>query len=270
MSGAVPRPPLAAEEVKSCCAELYSSDVAKMLVGESYHPGGVELTGRLGELMELSPQHHVLDVASGLGTSAIYLAQRFSCRVTGVDLSARNVERATEAAATAGISDRVFFWKGDAEGLPFPVASFDAVVCECAFCTFPDKPTAASEMTRVLRHGGLVGISDLTRNRELPEDLSGLLAWIACVGDAGSVDSYRQHLTDAGLGSVVVEDHDQALVDMVEGIRMKLMAASLMVALRKIDWAGADWKSAQAMAASALREVRRGNLGYSILVATKA
>lgn len=269
MSGAVPRPSHAAEAVKSCCAELYSSDVAKMLIGESFHPGGIELTGRLGELMELSAQHHVLDVASGLGSSAIYLAQRFSCRVTGVDLSARNVERATEAAATAGISDRVCFWKGDAERLPFPDACFDAVVCECAFCTFPDKPTAASEMTRVLRHGGLVGISDLTRNRGLPQDLSGLLAWIACVGDAGSVDSYRQHLTGAGLGTVLVENHDQALVDMVEGIRMKLMAASLMVALGEIDWVGGGWKSARDMAAAALREVKQGNLGYSILVATR-
>ena len=263
-------PALYAEQVKSCCADLYSSDMARRLVGESFHPGGVELTGRLGELLELGPQHHVLDVASGLGTSAIHLAQRFSCRVTGVDFSARNVERATETAATAGITALVSFQTGDAEGLPFEAASFDAVVCECAFCTFPDKPTAAAEMARVLRQGGAVGISDLTRNRKLPQDLRGLLAWIACVGDAGSVDSYQQHLIAAGLGSVVVENHDQALVEMVDGIRLKLMAASLMVALKKVDWAGGDWKSARDMAASALREVKQGNLGYTILVATKA
>ena len=43
-----------------------------------------------------------------------------------------------------------------------PTASFDAVVCECAFCTFPDKPTAAAEFARVLRPGGRVGITDVT------------------------------------------------------------------------------------------------------------
>jgi arsenite methyltransferase len=265
----VSQAPIPSEQVKSCCVDLYSNEVAKLLVGESFHPGGVELTERLGRLLELGPQHHVLDVAAGLGTSAIYLAQRFSCRVTGVDLSQSNVERAGEAAAAAGVGALVSFQKGDAEGLPFADASFDAVVCECAFCTFPDKPTAASEMARVLRQGGMVGISDLTRNRELPPELQGVLAWVACVGDAGPVDAYRQHLVQAGLRSVVVENHDQALVEMVEGIRLKLMAASLMVALKKVEWPGGDWKSARDMAASALREVRQGNLGYSILTAAK-
>lgn len=261
--------PVSPQEVKSCCVDLYSNDLAKLLVGESFHPGGVELTERLGRLLELGPQHRVLDVAAGLGTSAIHLAQRFSCRVIGVDLSSANVERATAAAEAAGVAHLVSFEIGDAEGLPFPPASFDAVVCECAFCTFPDKPTAALEMTRVLRQGGMVGISDLTRNGDLPPELQGILAWVACVGDAGPVDTYRTHLTQAGLRSVVVENHDQALVEMVEGIRLKLMAASLMVALKKVEWPGGDWKTARDMAASALREVRQGRLGYSILTAAK-
>ena len=50
------------------------------------------------------------------------------------------------------------------------------VVCECAFCTFPDKSRAAAEFARVLRSGGRVGISDLTRSGELPGELDGLLA----------------------------------------------------------------------------------------------
>jgi len=257
------------EAIKSCCANLYASDVARMLVGESFHPGGVALTGRLGELMELSSQHHVLDVASGLGTSAIHLAQRFACRVTGVDLSSQNVDRANAAAAAAGLSELVSFVPGDAEGLPFADGSFDAVVCECAFCTFPAKETAAAEMRRVLRRGGTAGISDLTRNRDLPPELGGLLAWIACLGDAGSVASYKSQLEGAGLVSVVVENHDDALVEMVENVRVKLMAASVMLALKKVDWAGGDWRSARDMAASAMREIRQGNLGYSILVATR-
>lgn len=258
------------EDVKSCCANLYASDVARMLVGESFHPGGVALTSRLGELMELSPQHHVLDVAAGLGTSAIHLARRFSCRVTGVDLSRENVDRASAAAAAAGLSELVSFVSGDAERLPFPDGSFDAVVCECAFCTFPAKETAAGEMHRVLRRGGTVGISDLTRSRELAPELSGLLAWIACLGDAGTVSSYRAQLEGAGLGSVVVESHDDALVEMVERVRMRLLAASATLALKKVDWVGGDWKSARDLATAAMREIRQGNLGYSILVASRA
>jgi hypothetical protein len=53
--------------VKSCCADLYASDWARLLLGDSLHPGGAALTGRLGRLMELGPGTRMLDVAAGMG-----------------------------------------------------------------------------------------------------------------------------------------------------------------------------------------------------------
>jgi len=73
------------ESLKQCCARLYESDIARLLLGESFHPGGLKLTQRLGEILGLGPDSRVLDVASGKGTSAIFLAQRFGCEVVGVD-----------------------------------------------------------------------------------------------------------------------------------------------------------------------------------------
>ena len=61
------------ETVKQCCARLYESDFAKMLLGESFHPGGVKLTEHLGTLLGLRAQSRVLDIASGTGTSALFL-----------------------------------------------------------------------------------------------------------------------------------------------------------------------------------------------------
>jgi len=78
-------------ELKSCCANLYESDFARILLGDSFHPGGLNLTGRLGELLGLAPGVRVLDVASGKGTSAMYLAKRFGCEVVGVDFGASDV-----------------------------------------------------------------------------------------------------------------------------------------------------------------------------------
>ena len=66
-----------------------------------------------------------------------------------------------------------------------------------------------------------------------------------------------------------MENHDEALLEMVEGIRMKLMAASLMVELKQIQWAGGNFNTAKDMALRALTEIRAGNLGYTILVAAK-
>ncbi len=86
--------------------------------------------------------------------------------------------------------------------LTFEDASFDAVICECAFCTFPDKERAAAEFARVLRPGGRVGLSDLTRTGPLPDELEGLLAWVACIADARPVEEYAHFLTAAGISGI--------------------------------------------------------------------
>src|SRR5229473_2153414 len=216
------------ETVKECCARLYESDFAKMLLGDCFHPGGVKLTERLGTLLGLTPQSRVLDIASGKGTSALFLAERFGCEIVGIDYSAQNVEQASAAAAAKGMH-RVSFQAGDAERLPVADSSFDAIICECAFCTFPDKPAAANEFARVLRSGGSIGLSDLTRGPVLPKELDGLLAWIACIADAQPVNSYIQYLRAAGFRVEAKELHDEALLEMVNQIRMKLLGAELMV-----------------------------------------
>ena len=179
-----------AEEVKSCCATAYESDWARLLLGDSLHPGGMALTERLGELLGLGPGKRVLDVAAGKGASAIFLARRFGCEVVGVDYSARNAAEAARAAESAGVVGLVSFRQGDAERLPFEDGEFDAVVCECAYCTFPDKAAAAREFHRVLRPGGSVGLSDLTRSGSIGPELQTLLAWVACLGDARPVKGY--------------------------------------------------------------------------------
>ncbi len=61
-------------DVKQCCASFYGSDVARYLLGESFHPGGLKLTIELAELVWLRSTSVVLDIASGKGTSAFALA----------------------------------------------------------------------------------------------------------------------------------------------------------------------------------------------------
>ena len=257
------------ELVKTCCAALYESDWARMLLGESFHPGGLALTQRLGELLGLGPQSRVLDVASGKGESALFLAEHFGCEVVGVDYSAKLVEEASDAAEQANLSGRVRFRQGDAEGLPFADASFDALICECAFCVFPDKYTAAREFARVLKPGGSVGMSDLTRSGPLPEALEGLLAWVACIADAQPLEQYVAYLQDAGLTPTHTEQRNRALTNMIRDVRGKLLGAELLVKLKQLDLPGVDFETAKGMARAADDAARAGKLGYALLVAQK-
>src|ERR1035441_9532397 len=116
------------QDVKRCCATFYGSDFARLLLGDSFHPGGTRLTERLGELLALTRESHVLDVASGRGTSAFHLAELFGCKVIGVDLSEENVGQTTAAAAERGLAGHVSFQLGDAERLPFSDETFDAIL----------------------------------------------------------------------------------------------------------------------------------------------
>ncbi len=257
------------ETVKQCCARLYESDFAKLLLGDSFHPGGLRLTERLGTLLGLTSQSRVLDIASGKGTSALFLAERFGCEVLGIDYSGQNVEQASAAAAAKGMDSRVSFRAGDAERLPVAESSFDAIICECAFCTFPDKPAAADEFARVLRSGGGIGLSDLTRGPVLPKELDGLLAWIACIADAQPVDSYIQYLRAAGFRVEAKELHDEALLEMMNQIRMKLLGAEIMVGLKRLDLPGVDLSTAKQMAQAATTAIRQGTLGYAIVCGAK-
>ena len=271
MTAETPRPndPLATWEAKSCCADLYASDWVRLLLGDSFHPGGIVLSERLGTLLGLEPGFQVLDVAAGRGTSAIHLAQRFGCSVVGVDYGDASVAAARTAAARAGLVDRVQFVMGDAERLPCADGAFDAVICECAFCTFPDKQAAAAEFARVLRSGGRLGLSDLTRTGALPPDLRGLLAWVACIADARPVDEYVACLQGAGLAVDAVEPHDEALAAMVRDIRTKLLGAEVLVKLKTLDLPGVDFEAAKGLVRSAADAVRAGTLGYALIIATK-
>jgi hypothetical protein len=72
--------------VKSCCAAVYGVELVGLVLGDSYHPGGAALTRRLAGALGLRSGQRVLDVAAGIGTSALLLAAERDVDVVGVDL----------------------------------------------------------------------------------------------------------------------------------------------------------------------------------------
>lgn len=258
---------LEAGNVKACCATVYEHPAVRWLLGGELHPGGEDLTRRALELIELGPADRMLDIASGAGTSALLAAREFGARVDGVDLGTEAVAGGREAAQEAGLGERVAFTVADAERLPFSDGSFDAILCECALCTFPDKPSAVAEMARVLRPGGRLALSDVVAERDrLPEDLSGTMATIACVGEALPESGYRELLAGHGFEVTAVSHATEDVARMTQRVKSRLRGAKVMGMEGLVPIEG-GLRHAIELADEAKGAVADGALGYAVFAA---
>ncbi len=109
---------------------------------------------RLLPWLNLAADDHVLEVASGAGGPALYLARISGCRVTGIDVNESAVATASQTGARSGESERVRFGVANANNdLPFGRESFDALLCIDSMNHFPDRLAVFREWHRVLRAG---------------------------------------------------------------------------------------------------------------------
>lgn len=210
---------------KQCCSAFYERPEVVELMGESFHPGGPELTARLIDSLVLQPGQTVLDVACGLGVSTVALAKQAGVAATGIDLSETNVQRATARADVSGLS--IDFVTGDAVKLPFADDSFDAVVCECALSTFEDKSAVLAEFARVTRRGGRLGLSDMAVYGALPPRVAELAGPWACLGDAEPVERTQRRLLDAGYRIGICDDESATLHTLALELKRKLVVVGL-------------------------------------------
>lgn len=111
--------------------------------------------------LKLTPDHHILEVASGSGGPVLHIARAVGCRVTGIDANESGVATATEMAARIGLSQQAQFQVADATArLPFDDGVFDALICIDSMNHFPDRLAVLKEWHRVLRKGGRAIFTD--------------------------------------------------------------------------------------------------------------
>jgi SAM-dependent methyltransferase len=128
--------------------------------GATKHMGGLSTTKELIELCRIDERTHVLEVGSGTGATARYLAKKLGCRVMGVDIRPSMIDRARERAARARVQERVEFRVASATDLPFEDGSFDVVLVESVTTFIEDKAAAIGEYARVLKPAGCVGLNE--------------------------------------------------------------------------------------------------------------
>jgi SAM-dependent methyltransferase len=116
---------------------------------------------RFADQVHAREQADVLEVGSGSGGPAVYLAGARGCRVTGVDINEHGIRNAERLGSVRGVADRVTFRVVDAgKPLPFADASFDAVLSNDAMCHIPNRLEVLSDWRRMLRPGGRMLFTD--------------------------------------------------------------------------------------------------------------
>jgi len=189
---------------------LYFDMQAKL--GHTKHIGGLSVTRKLAELCHLGPGKTLLNVGSGSGISAAFVAETYGCKVVGIDLLEGMVESATRWAQERELEDRMEFRQGDAQDLPFDDDQFDAVICESVNTFVPNKEKAMSEYIRVTKPGGYVGITEAIWVNNPSEKVAEVIieatgqnlqqpeVWVKLLEQSGLVDlhSENHHLTISG------------------------------------------------------------------------
>jgi len=169
-------------------------------------PGGEGNVDRLVAGLDLRGRK-VLDIGSGLGGPAFYMARKYGARICGIDLEPHLVARATTQAGKLGLEGLVKFRQVQAGALDFPANQFDLVISSGAVTQTTDKRGIFSEAWRVLKPGGVVSCYEwMKREGKYSEDM---LRWFELEGLTYSLETLEAHgeiLSAAGFVEIELED----------------------------------------------------------------
>ena len=130
---------------------------------DQFHGRGLEATEEVADMLAVAATDHLLDVGSGIGGPARYIADRFGCQITGIDLTAEFCNVARHLTQMLGLEDRVSFEQGDALAMPFADASFDGAYSMNVSMNIADKAGFYKEIHRVLRPGAWLVLSEIAQ-----------------------------------------------------------------------------------------------------------
>jgi ubiquinone/menaquinone biosynthesis C-methylase UbiE len=162
------------------------------------HYGGLDAVQALADAAGIAGRHRVLDVCSGMGGPARWLAHTRGCRVTGLDFTRSRVEGARRLTARVGLEQLVDFVEGDATAMPLADAGFDVAIAQEGWCHIADKPALIAEVARVLAPGGTLAFTDIVVIGDFTRDDAMQLAEAMKMPQLGTAEIYARLLQSNG------------------------------------------------------------------------
>ncbi len=202
----------------ACCDDSAATAVGSAKFGEVLYDaeqrGELPDAAALGSLgcgnptavADLREGETVLDLGSGGGIDVILSAKRVGSTGTafGLDMTDEMLALAQRNVAEAGVAN-VHFLKGVIEEIPLPANSVDVVISNCVINLSVNKPAVLTEIARVLRPGGRIGISDVVAEDRLTvEERAERGSYVGCIAGALSKGEYEAGLEAAGFEDVSV------------------------------------------------------------------
>ena len=181
-------------------------DPEQLYAMDQWHYHGLDAVDGAARTLGVGPASHVLDVGAGIGGPARYLAHRYGCRVTALELQAGLHQVGVDLTRRAGLDGRVTHVCGDALTEPLPPGSFDGILSLLAVLHIPDRPRLLARLARLLRAGGGAYVEDLCERAPFaPSDLVDLRT-IVCGVTVTSPDAYVGDFGAAGFVAVTATD----------------------------------------------------------------
>lgn len=147
----------ALEKAGKPLAGLTVEDLAPV---DHFHARGFAATVDLADRLTIRPGDHVLDIGCGIGGPARYIATRFHCRVTGIDITPAFIDAGRKLTALLGLEDQVIVQEGDAQHLPCGDATFDGAYAQHVTMNVPDRSQFFAEAARVLKPGAWFALTE--------------------------------------------------------------------------------------------------------------
>jgi ubiquinone/menaquinone biosynthesis C-methylase UbiE len=127
---------------------------------DHFHARGFPATVELADLLPVEAGQHIVDIGCGLGGPARYIAQRFKCKVSGLDITPAFVEAANRLTALLRMEDQVTIRHGDGQRLPYADAAFDGAYTQHVTMNVTDRRKFFAESHRVLKRGAFFALTE--------------------------------------------------------------------------------------------------------------
>ena len=237
-----------------------------MSVIDEFHIGGRQASEEFLDQLQLQERSLVLDVGCGLGGPARFVASRFGCLVSGIDLTHEYVDTGNILSNWVGLDKKVVLQQGSAMTLPFPDGQFDAAYMMHVGMNIVDKRSLFMEVFKVLKPDGIFGIYDVMQIGSGEMQYPAPWAASKSTSSLASPQDYQTGLKEAGFNILATRERGDFAIEFFENMKRRMAETNADPALGLHVLMGDDAKT---KVANVLQSIKEGSIAPVELIAQR-